>query len=203
MADDAWCAAFVQDKAPGEREPHAVTPATLAWIADPPADPIRQHVAEQVDRLAAEYRFFHWHIEFPHLFPEDGRGGFYCVVGNPPWEALQFTEKEFFALRAPDVAAATNAAARRREIKKLETTDPELHAEYVAGLRRSAAEVHLLRDSDRFPLTAHGKINTYSVFAETMRRCCNRRGGCGSSPPSTLPRAPAPDIPCRRPHDDP
>ncbi|MCM3556718.1 hypothetical protein M3697_16660, partial [Janibacter melonis] len=33
-------------------------------------------VLAEVDRLAAEYRFFHWHLEFPDVFPterpEDG-----------------------------------------------------------------------------------------------------------------------------------
>jgi len=73
---DAWCAAFVWKKhdsdAPGalagfpgnwdaiteqvyreiERNPHSVLP----WIKD------------EVKRLAAEYHFFHWHIEFPEVF---------------------------------------------------------------------------------------------------------------------------------------
>ncbi len=32
--------------------------------------------------VAAEHRFFHWFIEFPHVFAE---GGFDCILGNPPF----------------------------------------------------------------------------------------------------------------------
>ena len=45
--------------------------------------------------LTRQYRFFHWHVEFPHIFrvggssPEGWTGGFSCVIGNPPWDQVQ------------------------------------------------------------------------------------------------------------------
>ncbi|MDR0706888.1 MAG: N-6 DNA methylase, partial [Treponema sp.] len=33
-------------------------------------------------KIAAENRFFHWPLEFPEVFT---KGGFDCVLGNPPW----------------------------------------------------------------------------------------------------------------------
>jgi hypothetical protein len=32
--------------------------------------------------LARQYQFFHWHLAFPEVF---SRGGFDCMLGNPPW----------------------------------------------------------------------------------------------------------------------
>ena len=63
-------------------------------------------VVTQINDLARQYRFFHWHLEFPGIFtvPDDGSadpdtgwtGGFSCVVGNPPWERVKIQDKEFF-----------------------------------------------------------------------------------------------------------
>ena len=66
---DAWCAAFVWKKCPPDqggfdypittevirridRNPHSISP----WMRD------------EIVRLAKEYRFFHWYIEFPEVF---------------------------------------------------------------------------------------------------------------------------------------
>ena len=41
--------------------------------------------------LAGEKRFFHWELEFPEAFQEEGRG-FDVVIGNPPWVDIQELE---------------------------------------------------------------------------------------------------------------
>ena len=42
--------------------------------------------AREVERLSGQYQFFHWHLAFPEVF---AKGGFDCVLGNPPWEQSQ------------------------------------------------------------------------------------------------------------------
>lgn len=44
-------------------------------------------IAETAQRAAAQYRFFHWELEFPEVFFGKGAkdGGFDAVVGNPPY----------------------------------------------------------------------------------------------------------------------
>src|SRR5206468_2557706 len=94
-----------------------ITQGTLRWIADGPANELQGQTAERVERLARQYRFFHWHVEFPHIFavPAEAegtgvdratgwRGGFTCVIGNPPWERVKLQEQEFFASRRPEIA---------------------------------------------------------------------------------------------------
>ena len=147
-----------------------------------------------VINLSREYRFFHWHVEFPHIFrvgngatdidPATGwSGGFSCVIGNPPWERVKPQEREFFAARSPAIATAPNAAARKRLIAALaDSTSPAervLNAEFRAEQRRSAGWSHLLRESGRYPLTGRGDINTYAVFAETARTTIAPHGRLG------------------------
>jgi N-6 DNA Methylase len=190
---DAWCAAFVQPKTDDTRRT-AITQATLEGFAAD-TDTLELAAAEElVDRLTRQYRFFHWHVEFPHIFrvgngardinPATGwSGGFSCVIGNPPWERVKLQEREFFAANRPDIANAANAAVRKKLIADLagseSPTDRALFDEFRSELRKASGWSHLLRESGRYPLTGRGDINTYAVFAETARKIINAKGRSG------------------------
>lgn len=189
LVADAWCAAFVWPKQTGG--PRALTDRSLRALAR--GESLPEATLATVHELAAEYRFFHWHLEFPHLFhpggPADGpgwSGGFDVVLGNPPWERVKLQEQEFFAVRDPQVAAAPNAAARKRLIQSLQTSNPSLHDAYLAALRRAAGESHLLRVSGRYPLAGRGDINTYAVFAEGSRALMAEHGRMGMILPTGI-----------------
>ncbi|GAA3357397.1 N-6 DNA methylase [Streptomyces antimycoticus] len=188
---DAWCAAFVWKKTERTSPPALTTNSLLALHAAEgdtdaavDADAKLPHgTVGTVRLLREEYRFFHWHLEFPEVFraPADAaapgvdertgwKGGFSCVLGNPPWERVKLQEQEFFATRDERIATAANKAARERRIDALavseEESDRALHAEFIAARRLSEGVSHLLRDSGRFPLAGRGDVNTYAVFAE-------------------------------------
>jgi hypothetical protein len=120
---DAWCAAFVQELTP-ETRLSAITESVLDWIGEDQRDERRRRIAARIDELTENYRFFHWHVEFPHLFRvssngrEDPRtgwdGGFTCVIGNPPWERVKIQEKEFFAARDEGIANPRTPPHARR-----------------------------------------------------------------------------------------
>jgi type I restriction-modification system DNA methylase subunit len=81
---DTWCAAFVIRKRfsePGrESSASGITQGHLNGLAD--GDPLPVEIAMEVEHLSAQYLFFHWHLAFPEVF---AKGGFDCVLGNPPW----------------------------------------------------------------------------------------------------------------------
>jgi hypothetical protein len=187
---DAWCAAFVQPKTLATRAT-AITHAVLErFSADQEGTLDLAEAESSVADLTRQYRFFHWHVEFPHIFRTGAEvtgidrktgwsGGFSCVIGNPPWERVKLQEQEFFATRNPDIANAPNAAARKKLIAALPDTDRMLYDEFQAELRKSAGWSFLLRESDRYPLTGRGDVNTYAVFAETARAIISPRGRSG------------------------
>ncbi|GAB2798227.1 N-6 DNA methylase [Streptomyces chlorus] len=196
-AADAWCAAFVWPKHDGA--PEAPTDQVFRALRSRNRSGAPEATHTKIRELRKQYRFFHWHLEFPEVFsvPESGGGaqpgtgwvgGFDAVVGNPPWERVKLQEQEFFAQRDPRIAEAKNAAARKRLIADLrDDRDGEhLYAEFEAAKRRAEGESHFLRVSARFPLTGRGDINTYAVFTETDRTLTGPRGRTGVIVPTGI-----------------
>ncbi|MFF8828007.1 Eco57I restriction-modification methylase domain-containing protein [Streptomyces sp. NPDC015131] len=180
---DAWCAAFVWKKTKTATPPALTTQSLLTLHSEDGGASLPDGTLKHIEDLREEYRFFHWHLEFPEVFrvPADAKapgvdertgwkGGFSCVLGNPPWERVKLQEQEFFATRDEKIANAANKAARERMIDALaeseEETDRTLHSEFIDARRLSEGVSHLLRDSGRFPLAGRGDVNTYAVFAE-------------------------------------
>lgn len=157
-----------------------ITWNTLAAVAL--GRPIPEDLQIQVQELAARYNFFHWQVMFPEV---EAKGGFDVILGNPPWERLKLQEKEWFALY-PEIAKAPNAAARAKEIAKLENTDPELFSAWEEALARTTAQSHFLRNSSIYPLCGRGDITLYTVFAEWMRKNLNINGRMGAIVPSGI-----------------
>jgi hypothetical protein len=173
---DLWCAAFVWRKEAGALRDLAPSEAKYRAIARDPTRAAAQ-VRDEVVRLRDEYRFFHWHLAFPQVLrPRSGAltdaepcgwdGGFDVVIGNPPWDQLQFDPQEFFGATRPDIAGAAHMAARTRAIRNLEHDDPRLFAAYTNAVRRSAGEQAMVHSSGRYPLASHGRLNSAPLFTE-------------------------------------
>ncbi|MEU9531662.1 DNA methyltransferase [Streptomyces sp. NPDC048213] len=187
---DTWCAAFVWPKHEGA--PEAPTYDVVRGLLAGNVSAVSGGTLAEVLALSEQYHFFHWHLEFPEVFavPESGAGvdpvtgwagGFDAVLGNPPWDSVNFPETEFFAVRAPEIAATNNTAARKKKIQALkdgpDTVD--LFNEYEAAKRRVYGESHFLRISGRYPLTGQGNLNLYALFAEDDRILTAARGRTG------------------------
>ena len=191
---DLWCAAFVIKKDKDldyaitenifrdvEKNPHSIAP----WLK------------AEVRRLAEEYQFFHWYLEFPSVFqvPSEERepdnehtglcGGFDCVLGNPPWERIQVEEKQFFAIVRPEIASA-RSKDRKKMILHLEKEYPELWQAWQRACRQGLGQSHLVKNSGNYPFSGSGNINTFAVFAEGSSHVITDRGRTGMIVPSGL-----------------
>lgn len=180
-AADTWCAAFVAAKTADSVE---ITHDTYRHAVDRP-DSVDPMVRSGVDALADEYGLLHWHLAFLDAYTDEDGSGFDVVLGNPPWEKVKLSEKEFFAARGPQIADLAGAK-RKAAIAKLEFEDPELWDEFQTALRHADGESHLLRSSGRFPLCGRGDVNTYAVFAEAMRDGISPTGRLGVIVPTGI-----------------
>lgn len=118
----------------------------------------------EVKRMADEQRFFHWCVEFPEVFASNK--GFDVMCGNPPWDKLQMEEEKWFAGKNNDIVKAANQADRKKKISQLEAEDPILYQEFQKACNAIASQSNFVKNSGRFPLTAVGKLELSSLFAE-------------------------------------
>ncbi|GAB4187085.1 MAG: N-6 DNA methylase [Roseiflexaceae bacterium] len=174
-----WVSAFFQ-------------PLTSANMANIPTsadlDRVRLGDAKalQAEALADEVGFFHWELEFPHVF--GSQGGFDVVLGNPPWERIKLQEQEHF-VDVPAIAQATNKAAREKLIIEWGQGDAQQRAriaEFERAKYRAEAESRFVRASGRYPLTAVGDVNTYALFAEHSRTLLAAAGRAGVIVPTGI-----------------
>jgi len=178
---DAWCAAFVWRKAATALEP--ITSDAIRRL-EKDVEALSPPQCKEVDRLAGQYRFFHWHLAFPEVF---ARGGFDCVLGNPPWERVKLQEKEWFAAHAcSEIAAAPSAALRGKLIRQLQADKPDIYADFLEDVRVSEGQGHFLRKSGQYPLCGRGDVNLYALFAESMRQHVGQMGQVGCVVPSGI-----------------
>jgi hypothetical protein len=187
---DMWCSAFFWPLVESDKLPYPPTSARI-WRVDRQPHDCPPWLRDEVQRLAAERLFFHWHLEFPEVFNED-RQGFDCMLGNPPWEQVVLIEKEFFASRAPVIADAPTTAARSKLINALGKADPladpdrlKLWHEYVAAKHGKESETIFMKESGRYQFLS-GKLNTYQAFVALFRQILGKGGRLGIIVPSGI-----------------
>ena len=117
-AMDLWCACWFW---PADELDCAPLPTTFTNPA-----PETCAVAE---RIAAEMRFFHWELEFPDVFREEG-SGFDAILGNPPWDIAKPKSQEFFSSIDPLYRSYGKQEALRRQHDYFDE-DPEVERDWL------------------------------------------------------------------------
>ena len=134
--------------------------------------------------------FLHWEVAFPGVWHgwQDvrPRGGFDAVIGNPPWDRIKLQEVEWFATRAPELALAPTAAARREGIRRLRNQGAPLVDEFDEAKERADKLGQLVRASGDYPLLGGGDINLYSLFVERAMGLVKPDGFVGLLTPSGI-----------------
>ncbi|MDO9074116.1 MAG: N-6 DNA methylase [Rubrivivax sp.] len=176
---DTYVAAFLAPKL-AEAGPTVPLSGYLWGVLSGQAPKAEMEDAAQA--ICRNYAVFHWWLAFPQVA---AAGGFNVMLGNPPWEQLQLSEEEFFAQRAPSLAALVGDK-RKRAIARLEHSEPLLWRQFNDAKRECDAPNLFFRCSGRFPLTAIGKLNTYALFSEVFLQGCTPGGRAGFIVPTGI-----------------
>jgi hypothetical protein len=174
---DLWPAAFFWSVSKAEAE-SMLAPTQQELIQLRNGGELDARLVEKVRELAERLNFFHWELAFPNVFSGEN-AGFDCVLGNPPWERIKLQEEEFFAQRDPEIANARNRAARQKLIAGLDKSNPMLADAFKDARHAADATSKFIRMSGRYPLTAVGDVNTYTIFTELARRLLSGFGRSG------------------------
>jgi hypothetical protein len=177
---DVWTSAFFIEKTELDQTLYP-TNVTLENLRE--NQPVNDVLIDRVLKTADHYNFFHYHLEFPEVFE---KGGFDCLLGNPPWERVKLQEKEFFATRDHAIAFATSKPIREKLIKQISISNPGLYLEFLNAKNSAEKVVNFLSKSDKFPLLGKGDINTYMVFTESYQNNISKSGRMGIIVPTGI-----------------
>lgn len=138
---------------------------------------LTDNVVDMMDRtdvLAKRHNFFHWPLEFPHIFHRE-KPGFNVVTGNPPWEEVTVNELDFYALRDPGLRGLPSLKDRTERMAELDRKNPTYREEFVAEKRNlSVVRGFFSRGSD-YQLQGAGDTDLYQLFCERYTKVV--RGG--------------------------
>ncbi|MFT3840771.1 MAG: N-6 DNA methylase [Myxococcaceae bacterium] len=187
LVADMWSSAFVWPKPATTDKVVEVAPTEDLWrqVRDAQLTPPRLLV-DTVGSLATEYQFFHWQLAFPQVFE---RGGFDVVLGNPPWEELTPSAKEFFGVYEPEIWSQDKAGEEGITTELLKR--PEIAGAWTGHCRRLFGTIHWLKNSGRHVLFAPGNLgkgdfNVYRMFVETALRSVRTDGIAAQIVPDTM-----------------
>ncbi|MGW7279408.1 Eco57I restriction-modification methylase domain-containing protein [Streptomyces sp. NPDC054844] len=200
---DAWCAAFMWEQT--ETAPAPVTQRVFLSLQSSDGKGALPETHQEIVRLSQEYRFFHWYLEFPEVFsvpdstaapgvdPVTGwAGGFDCVLGNPPWDRVDFMDREYFSVVEPSIAEIAGSA-RRKAIALWAADRPEEGARYYTDRRKVKSSFLFLGSSGAYPHLRKGlsikgvnSLQTDQLFIERFVSVVAPEGRCGAIVPTQI-----------------
>jgi hypothetical protein len=124
-------------------------------------------IVETADRwhahdVAAEVSAVHFPVAFPEVFLRD-RGGFDCILGNPPWDKVLFEAQQFWVTRVPGLNALSDTE-RDRRIARLRAERPvDAAVEERVKAERERFQGYV---KESYPRRGRGHYDFAKLFAE-------------------------------------
>ncbi|WP_406487369.1 type II restriction endonuclease subunit M [Streptomyces phaeochromogenes] len=149
----------------------------MCQCADLPSVTVRFPWLGEVDSVSRREGFFHWELEFAHIFE---RGGFDLQVGNPPWYRPTWDEGLALAEFDPWFALLEKAPEREKSQRRGTTIqEPEKREVYLTDVNSWAGvNAHLGSEINHPPLTGI-QTNVYLNFMERTWRNLSPSGVIG------------------------
>ena len=138
------------------------------------SDPVELVKARKiVSDLSEQHKFFHWDLEMRDAFTNT-RWGFDCIVGNPPWEKVKPSNKEFFTPIDPafkDLTPNTKKKKRKEELLKNKKIKKEWEM-YEKHINQKSK----FYNSDVYKLQGKGDKDLYKLILERASNLVTENG---------------------------
>ncbi|KOV14337.1 hypothetical protein ADK90_34845 [Streptomyces sp. XY413] len=134
-------------------------------------------------RIAKDRGFFHWELDFAHIF---AKGGFDLMVGNPPWVRQEWDENGVLAELEPwfELGGRETEAKRAERIEHLLSSSGN-RSFYLGEIETVAGVSSFLSDLGTYPELAGTRPDMYRAFMLLSWRAIGNRGTAGLIHPST------------------
>ena len=133
---------------------------------------------EGAARIAGQYSFFHWPLEFPSVFHRERRG-FDVVVGNPPWNKVKFEMPSFLALHDPGIRGLRSGLERDERAESLFLQRPVLRREIEEAKQQIEEQRKFFRPENGYTIQGSGDTDLYKLFCERYASIARRQGFIG------------------------
>ncbi|MEI5011726.1 type II restriction endonuclease subunit M [Streptomyces sp. PmtA] len=140
----------------------------MSQCADLPSVMVRFPWLGEVDAISQREGFFHWELEFVHIF---ARGGFDLQTGNPPWYKPKWNGQ--LSLAEHDPWFGLNEKATAREILERQEDvllSPAVLCAYLSDLSSWAGFSAHLGSDTAHPVLTGVQTNLYMNFMEQVWR---------------------------------
>ncbi|KWX01084.1 Uncharacterized protein LI90_2112 [Carbonactinospora thermoautotrophica] len=136
-----------------------------------------------VEEIAKEQGFFHWELEFAHVFAD---GGFDLQMGNPPWVKLEWDEAAVLAELEPWFKLVEKASVERwRDQKRVVLASKRGRAFFLNELASQAGAATFYGSSATYDLLVGTQPDLYRAFMIKVWANLKRQGIAGLIHPDT------------------
>lgn len=122
----------------------------------------RQPRLRIVQKVARQYRFHHWELEYADQFKE--KGGFDVVLGNPPWRRPNFVEKYVLGDTEPRFVTKKLSASETSELRSVWLDKPRHREHYLQAYEAVGGQLTFLKATQNYPLLKGLQTNLYKAF---------------------------------------
>ncbi|WP_017540959.1 Eco57I restriction-modification methylase domain-containing protein [Nocardiopsis halophila] len=130
-----------------------------------------------VEEIAKRQGFFHWDLQFAHVFL---RGGFDVLVGNPPWVRPDWDEDSVLAEHDPWFKLSENASSKNRSNRKFRLLSRAQTFTYFLGeLSQISGVSDFIASRAVYSLLAGTRPDLYRAFMCTIWRSLGWHGSAG------------------------
>jgi len=133
--------------------------------------------AQLIQKYAAQYKFFHYELEFIEVFRE--KNGFDVAVGNPPWLKIQFEEKDLMSEIYPELEIRKISAPKVKKLQAAFLEDPKQQDLYFTENIENDASAVFMNAFQNYPLLKGQQTNLYKCVLENGLHWINKEGYLG------------------------
>jgi hypothetical protein len=153
---------------------HRVNEGSVATKLERQGDVFTDAVVRRAEKALEGLRPFHFPVVFPQVFL-GARGGFDCILGNPPWKEATTEEDAFWARHEPGLRALPQREQESRK-RALREERPDLLAEYEETVAL-AERLRAVLTSGPYPGMGTGDPDVYKAFCWRFWNLVSPRGG--------------------------